>query len=102
MLLVTAVVDRLIVLGGMSLMGATRKRKVSAFASLVSNERLEDRALMSAVMETGASVAGEVSVAHAAAKSPLNGKYDVSSAFGDGSTNITVKGSKFNASAITV
>ena len=49
MLLVTAMVDRLSVLGGASLVGASRKRKVSAFASSVCSEHLEDRAMMSAV-----------------------------------------------------
>ena len=68
MLLVTALLDRLSVLGGSTFVGASRKRKVSSFASMVSNERLEDRALLSAVIETGASVAADVSPAKATAK----------------------------------
>ena len=74
MLLVTAMVDRLSVLGGASLVGASRKRKVSAFASSVCSEHLEDRAMMSAVMETGA-VAADVSTAAKTDFTDISGKY---------------------------
>lgn len=74
MLLVTAMVDRLSVLGGASVVGASRKRKVSAFASSVCSEHLEDRAMMSAVMESGA-VAADVSTAAKTDFTDISGKY---------------------------
>lgn len=84
MLLVTAIVDRLGVLGGISFVGASRKRKVSAFASMVSSERLEDRALMSAVMDTGAEAA-DVSTATKSPKGEkASAKYAASADLGDG------------------
>jgi hypothetical protein len=84
MLLVTAMVEKL----GVSLVGVARKRKVAAFASTISGEQLEDRALMSAVMETAADVS-------TASKNSQKSQFDVTSDLGDGfegaTSNVKVK-----------